>query len=275
MKKYMIRCDMEGASGIVSPAQAEPGRSESAFGLDLFMSDLTALIEGLREGGADEIHIFDEHFYGRNVDLRRIPKGVFVWCGKPAYTGTWAGGLDESFAGLILLGFHAKEGTPGALLPHTYEPEILDMVLNGVPMGEIGVEAAVAGVFGVPLLLVTADSEGAKEAEALIPGVATVAVKQAREAQGGLCYPASVTADWIRRAGRAVAENPPPVKPYRISGEATLEVELRDTPFRAEMLKRLPSSQRFSGVCVTGGNALEAYAKYWACKLQSLRAVHA
>lgn len=275
MKKYMIRCDMEGASGIVSPEQAEPGRSEYAFGLNMFMIDLLALIEGLQEGGAEEIHIFDEHYYGRNVDLARIPKGVFVWCGKPAYTETWAGGLDGSFAGLILLGLHAKQGTPCALLPHTYEPEILNMVLNGVPMGEIGVEAAVAGVYDVPLLLVTADSAGAAEAEALLPGVATVAVKQAWEACGGLCYPASVTADRIRRAGRGIVENPPPVKPYRISGEATLEVELRDTPFLAEMLKRLPPARRFPGVCVSGSNALEAYARYWACKLQSLSAAKA
>ena len=142
-------------------------------------------------------------------------------------------------------------------------------------MGEIGIEAAVAGVFGVPLLLVTADSAGAAEAEALIPGVVTVAVKQAREPFGGLCHPAGVTADWIRRAAQDAVQCTPPVEPYRLTGEAVLEVELRDTPFRAEMLKRLPPARRFHGVCITGGNALEAYAKYWDCKLQSLRAVNA
>ncbi|HEX2949030.1 MAG TPA: M55 family metallopeptidase, partial [Armatimonadota bacterium] len=66
--KYMIRCDIEGVSGVVSYRQTEPGNSEYEFGLRMFRSDLCACIDGLLDGGADEIVIYDEHYYGRNID---------------------------------------------------------------------------------------------------------------------------------------------------------------------------------------------------------------
>jgi len=54
LKKYMIRCDIEGVSGVVSYEQAEPGKSEYELGLRMFKSDLCACVNGLLEGGADE-----------------------------------------------------------------------------------------------------------------------------------------------------------------------------------------------------------------------------
>ncbi|MCK5801201.1 MAG: M55 family metallopeptidase [Lentisphaeria bacterium] len=159
-KRIMVRCDIEGVSGVVSYEQAEPGRPEYAVGHRLFMADLLALIEGLSEGGTEEIVIYDEHYYGRNVDLTAIPEHVSVICGKPPYREDWAGGLDESFDGVVLLGFHSKFGTPDGLLHHSYELDIRDLRLNGVSVGEIGMEAAIAGDVGVPVLLVTGDSAG-------------------------------------------------------------------------------------------------------------------
>ena len=138
MPKYMIRCDMEGVTGVVSYAQAEPGGTEYDFGLRMFLADLGAAVEGLLSGGAEEVVIYDEHYYGRNVDLGMLPSRATVICGKPPYRPGWAGGLDDSFAGLVLLGFHSRRGTPGGLLNHTYEPDIRNLRLNGAIVGEIG-----------------------------------------------------------------------------------------------------------------------------------------
>ena len=88
------------------------------------------------------------------------------------------------FPVLILLGFHSKRNT-GELLHHSYEPDIKDLILNGVSVGEIGIEAAIAGDYGVPLVMITADSAGVAEAETLIPGVVGVSVKQSLSADGG------------------------------------------------------------------------------------------
>ena len=67
MKKFVVRCDLEGASGIVSYVQAEPWQAEYQDGRRYFMSDLLALLKGLDDGGADVIQVYDEHCYGRNI----------------------------------------------------------------------------------------------------------------------------------------------------------------------------------------------------------------
>ena len=82
LKKIMIRCDIEGVTGIVSYDQTEPGNVEYPFGQKMFMADLIALLEGLNEGGADEIYIYDEHYYGRNIDVGQLPENTVAICGS-------------------------------------------------------------------------------------------------------------------------------------------------------------------------------------------------
>lgn len=216
MKKYMIRCDIEGVSGVVSYEQAEPGKPEFAFGQRMFMSDLLALIEWLNAGGADEIVIYDEHYYGRNIDIDRLPENVTAICGKPPYEADWAGGLDASFAWLILLGFHSKRNT-GELLHHSYEPDIKDLILNGVSVGEIGIEAAIAGDWGVPLMMITADSAGVNEAEMLVPNVVGVSVKESLWHSGGACLSGKLTAKMIRETAAKIVTDPPAAQPWQVT----------------------------------------------------------
>src|SRR4051812_29902750 len=162
-RSFHIRCDMEGVSGVVNLAQVTPNAPEYAQAREWFMAELLGLIEGLREGGATDVSVYDEHWFGRNIDLARIPSGVRVFVGKPPYRADWAGGLDGSHAGMILHGLHSMDGT-GETLAHTYEPDFRAITLNGVSVGEVGMEAAVAGDWDVPLVLVIADSAGAAEA---------------------------------------------------------------------------------------------------------------
>jgi D-amino peptidase len=269
MKKYMIRCDMEGVSGIVSYEQAEPGRGEYAVGQRMFMSDLLAVVEGLQAGGADEIAIYDEHFYGRNIDLDRLPAGVTAICGKPPYRANWAGGLDKSFSGLVLLGLHSKADTAGGLLPHSYELDIADLRLNGLSVGEIGMEAAIAGDHGVPAVLIVGDSAGVKEAQALLPGIAGVAVKQSLCETGALCHPLAVTSQWIRRAAAQVANRPPAVKPYRVGAKVTLEVQLRHNSY-LNTARRLYARDMTSDdtLVLKGRSATAVWADYWQRKIR-------
>lgn len=237
MKKYMIRCDMEGASGIVSYEQAEPGKSEYDEGRKLFLSDLDALVSGLLAGGADEVYIYDEHYFGRNVDLKRMPENVYVYCGKPPYRVEWAGGLDSSFTGMILLGLHSKRGTENALLNHTYEPDIQDIKINGVSVGEIGMESAIAGEMGVPLVMITGDSEGVMEAEKLVPGIYGVSVKKSCGEYGAMCYPTKTTYRWIYDAAVKVVQNPPTVKLLDFGKSVNVKINLFDTPFSGKYTK--------------------------------------
>lgn len=268
--KYMIRCDVEGASGVVSYDQVVPGKPGYVFGLNMFKSDLCACIEGLRNGGAGEIVIYDEHYFGRNIDPGWLPDDVSFIAGKPPYRADWAGGLDATFAGLILLGLHSKYGTPGGLLHHSYELDIRDMSLNGVSVGEIGMETAVAGDFGVPLVLVTGDSVGCREAEELIPGVRTVAVKESLGETGARCFPLSETAEAIRKAAETAVIDPPPVQPYSCAPDVTLEIRFNPGPY-ADAVQRLYSDElnEEGDLVLKGTSATVVWADYWLKKLEA------
>jgi D-amino peptidase len=265
----MVRCDMEGASGIVDYEQVDPANTAYADGRALFMADLVALLRGLGEGGADEVTVYDEHRQGRNVDLAQIPDYATVLAGKPPYRTDWPGGLDSSYTGLVLLGLHAMNGVAGALLPHTYESSIRAMRLNGETVGEIGMEAAVAGEHGVPLVLVTGDSAAIQEALALCPDTLGVVVKDSIDAAGALCYPVTVTTTLIRQAARQVVSSPPEVEPIRLKAPVSLEIELED----GALLDALRSAYGgdFAGertLALEGGGPTEVYSEYWRRKLE-------
>lgn len=255
MKKYMIRTDIEGVTGVVSYEQSVPGHEEYASGQSLFMGDLLALINGLNDGGADEIYLYDEHCDGRNIDISVLPENVKVYIGKPPYTKNWAGGLDGSFSGLLMLGFHSKAGYTDKLLSHSYESDIKDIRINGFSVGEIGMETAIAGEYSVPLLVVTGDSEGVKEGLALAPDALGVVVKESESLYGALCYPTSVTQKKIYEAGKkAASETVGSV--FTIEGPITLEIDFFDTVY-AEKYAQLFGSARF-----TGDTILSCWAQY-------------
>ena len=268
LKKYMVRCDMEGVTGVVSYAQVEPGKPEYLEARENFMQEILALVEGLQEAGADEIAIYDEHWFGRNLELHRLPKGVTGICGKPPYREDWAGGLDESYAGLIIHGLHSKANS-GHLLHHTYEPDFANIEINNVPVGEIGVEAAIAGDCNVPVLLVVADSAGVDEGRQLLPDVATVATKQSESEDGAVCLPLCQTTKMIKRAAGNIVKNPPAVAPLKFSGPVEMIMDFREGPY-LEALRRRAAADMTSGNRLTfqGASVTSLWARYWALKLQ-------
>lgn len=267
MKKYMIRCDMEGISGIVSYEQADPKKSEYQYGKKLFMSDLIAAVSGLIAGGADEVHIYDEHFFGRNIDLSEISSisssdKIFVYMGKPPYEKDWAGGLTSDFDGLVLLGFHSKKGTKNALLNHTYENDIEDILVNGISVGEIGIETMIAKQMSVPLIMITADSEGVKEALQLEPEVIAVSVKESLGENSAICYPSNRTSQVIYDKAKEAAQRKwnRPVEDYKTG--VHMKIRLADTIYSKEYLKMFsfPEFREKTVLC--------CWAKYWQNKLK-------
>ena len=260
MKKYLVRTDIEGISGVVSYEQAEVGKSEYEVGRKLFMGDLLALISGLNDGGADEIYLYDEHCFGRNIDITQLPDNVFTYAGKPPYRENWAGGLDDSFTGIILLGFHSKANSGDNLLNHSYESDILNIDINGRSVGEIGNEAAIAGECSVPLVLMTGDSEGVREAKNLVPEVEGVVVKESCSLYGGLCYSTAVTHRKIHDAARKVAERGSAAKPFVVPGPITMKIDFFETDFAKKY------QSQFGPAVFHGETVLSCWAQYLANK---------
>lgn len=224
--KFMIRTDLEGVTGITTYEQAEV----SALSRAMLMGDLQAVIDGLLADGDHEIVVYDQHADGRNLDLRELPEPVSVICGRPPCRPDW-GGIDGSFSALLMVGFHARSGVAGALLPHSYSRRNLSFRINGTEVGEIGMEAAIACEAGVPTWLVTGDSAGMAEAAAILPGVRTVVVKEALGEHAALCYSPRLTARRLYAAAEALVRDPPVVTPLLFTPPIMIEIDLADTSF--------------------------------------------
>ena len=253
--KYMMLVDIEGATGITTFRQAE----HEQIGIDMLMHDVNAVLEGILSVPGNEVLIFEEHTDGCNIVMSDLPKGVHVVRGKPVINEAWRG-IDSSFDGVIMVGLHARKGTKGALLHHSYGPQNKNITINGIPVGEIGVEAGMAGDSGVPLVLVTADSAGCQEAKALVPGVMTVCVKEALGDTWALCYNPKDTWEMLYKAGEALARGAFDVQPLHYGEPVKLTIELEQGPFCEKLRKLAP--EVFTGndtISFEGSSVTEAW----------------
>ena len=138
----------------------------------------------------------------------------------------------------------------------------------------IGMEAAVAGDFAVPTVMLTGDSAGVAEAEELLPGIATVSTKHALGETAAVCLPLSECVRKIRQTAAAVVEQPPDVKPYCLGDRVELKARLNrgaylDTLYR--LYKDRMDDDR--SLTLTGRSATEVWAEYGQIKLHCLAAV--
>lgn len=177
MKIYIL-ADMEGISGIrkIEEVQADQ-QQEYNYGKSLMIKDLNAAIDGCFKGGATEVVAADTHFGGGQLDMHLMDDRA---CYEIPNKGLIMPSLDETFDGVILLGHHAKAGTIDSFLDHTMSSTTwFDYRLNDISMGEIGIEAAWAGHYKVPIIMVSGDEATAHEAGALLGDVETAVVKWA------------------------------------------------------------------------------------------------
>jgi len=180
MKIYML-CDMEGASGLYTREQAwfwEAGARPEIYaaGCRLLTADINSAAAAALAAGVTGLVICDTHHGGGNLiweDLLADPHITY----ETPQGSILMPSLDETFAGLILLGHHAKAGSQGAFLDHTWGPWF-DVQINDLSVGEIGLEACYAGHWDVPLIMVQGDEACCAEAERQFPGVVTAAVKR-------------------------------------------------------------------------------------------------
>ena len=175
MKLYVMT-DLEGTAGVQNFAEwTGPGKPHYGVARRLLTLELNAAIDGFFEAGATEILVADGHGPGA-IDIELLDPRV-------EYLRGWGEGpyplcLDASFDAIGWVGQHAKAGTEYGHMAHTQSTGILDLSVNGVSVGEFGQVAMCASELGVRSIFGSGDRAFAREAEALVPGIETVAVKQ-------------------------------------------------------------------------------------------------
>jgi D-amino peptidase len=190
MIKVYISVDMEGIGGVVRPSQVMPGNPEYAIACEWMAAEVNAYAHGALEAGAREVWVKDAHGKGANMRWDAFPEAVRLVTGRTGETRF--PGLDSSFAALFLVGYHAQAGTPNAILDHTWSSaNDTRFVFDGEEVGEIAVDAAIAGALGVPVALVGGDDKTAAEATQLLGAIETAITKRAVTREGAICLPAS------------------------------------------------------------------------------------
>jgi len=231
--KVFISVDMEGVSGITDPEDVLPDGADYQRGRVFMTGDANAAILGAYDGGADEVLVNDSHWIMRNLLLEQLdPRARTI---KGFHKSLcMVQGLDESYDAAVFVGYHSCAGTEGGVLNHTLlGKEIQNVYLNGEPTGETRLNAAFAGHFGVPVVLVAGDGAVCTEARRVLGDVETVAVKDGIDKFTANCLHPQVAQAQIREATARAVREAGRFSPYRQSPPFTLGIEWNSTTIAA------------------------------------------
>jgi D-amino peptidase len=261
--KILIAADMEGITGVVHGDQTNPGHAEYSRFRRLMTGDVNAAIRGTFDAGADEVIVSDGHWNNLNILIEELDPRARLNTGTPR-PFSMVEGVQHGVDGVFFVGYHARVGTQDAILDHTWSSGRVDGVwLNDEAVGEIGLNAALCGHFGAPVLLISGDQNACAEATALLGDLETAVVKRATGRNSAECLPPEVTVQLIRdaaeRAVRRLDDGSAPA-PHRRGAPITVAVEF----IRAEMADAaaiLPGAGRIGGkrVAYTAADMPAAY----------------
>ena len=226
--KIYISSDMEGVVGAVTGEQMGPSGFEYQQFREFMTAEVNAAIEGARSAGAGEILVADSHGNGQNLLIDKLPKDVKIVRSWPRPLDM-VGGLDDSFDGVIFLGYHASTDNLTGVRAHTFSSGRLTSVkLNGTPVTEGAWNAAIAGELGVPVIMVAGDDATVEEVSSLVGNVEGAVVKWALSFHSATTLQPEAAYDLIRdKASRAV-KNIKKYKPYKVKNPVTVEMGFKN-----------------------------------------------
>ena len=165
--------------------------------------EVLAAIEGARQAGATGFVVSDSHGNGESLLIEKFGKDVQIVRAWPRPLAMMQG-IDESFSAAMFIGYHAGTTNPTGVRAHTMSSALLaDARVNGVSFPEAGLNAAVAGAFRVPVVLLTGDDAIGKEAAALFPGIEVATVKWANGFHSARTLTPAASCDLIRAKAKA------------------------------------------------------------------------
>ncbi len=225
--KIFISADMEGVVGAVTGEQLGPGGFEYARFREFMTAEVNACIEAAREAGAGSIVVADSHGNGQNLLIEKLPDDVTVVRSWPRPLAMMQG-IDETFDGAIFLGYHTSTTNDQGVRAHTFSSANLTAVrLNGAPMPEAGVNAAIAGHFGVPVLMISGDDAIVAEAQSLLGDIEGAVVKWAYGFHSARTLTPAAANEVIRDKTRAAIRRRGELEPYRLDSPIELEVSFK------------------------------------------------
>lgn len=252
--KVLISADMEGTCGVVNwvqvipPEIAGPGQQNSTVEYERARQRMTrevnAAIEGAIAAGADEVIVNDSHDGMRNLLPDEIHPGARLVSGfdKPLMM---VQGVDEPDIGAVLYtGYHARAGTPDGPLAHSFTGWVHDIRVDGESVGEYGINALIAGHFGVPVAMVTGDKRAVEQTrDYLGEHVVGVDVKTGYSVSAAMNIHPEVAQDRIRSGAKEAIQRLDSMVVKKLESQSRIEIDL-DHQTRVEQVMKLPDVER-------------------------------
>jgi D-amino peptidase len=259
--KVFVVSDMEGVAGIVKWQQVSGGHAMYEEGRRLYTGEINAAVRGAKAAGATEIVVMDCHGAGEGWTFNSLipeeldPACEFVVQNEwTEYTEFLEGGVDAA----LFVGMHAMAGTRDGVLAHTVSGSSWwRLRFNGVEVGETGINAALCGHWGCPVLLVTGDLASCREGKELLgQGLTTVSVKQGLGRFSARQLPAPVARERIEAGARQALENLSAVAPYNPGEPCEITVDFNTSDHVEKYRYR-------SGVEITEPRQIVSRAQDW------------
>ncbi len=239
MLRIFISADIEGISGVVA-AQEQTSTDGKDYGRarELMTQEVNAVIEGAVEVGAAEILVNDSHGSMRNILIEKIHPAATLLTGSPKHLSMMQG-ISREFDAAIFVGYHSRMGTPGVLSHTISGGSVANVWINDILVGETGINAGIAGFYGVPVVLVCGDNVVAEEARSLLPHVRTAVVKEAVGRYAAKCLPPTRVKELLVKSAKEALSNAREAKPWLPGSPVTFKIEFRDSGL-AEAAARMP-----------------------------------
>ena len=241
--KIYISADMEGVVGVVTQEQLGPQGFEYQRFREFMTQEVNAAIEAAFAAGATEIVVSDSHGNGQNLLIEKLPKNILLVRSWPRPLMMMQG-IDETFAGAIFSGYHAGTTNSQGVRAYTLSSaRLADVLLQGVSVSEARINAAIAGHFNVPVIMVSGDDAVVKETTALLGDVEGATVKWASGFHSAKTLMPEAAYELIREKVKKAIGRIGAFKPYKLKTPIRLDVRFKN--YRpSEMLSYLSIVER-------------------------------
>jgi D-amino peptidase len=252
-RKVLVSVDMEGIWGVVHGDQTSPDGRDYGAARKWMAEDVNAVVAGLFDAGAIEVVVNDSHGGMRNILASDLDGGATLITGTPKPFSMMEG-LDRDCEAVVLAGYHARAGSAPAVLDHTISGATIHAIrVNGRELPELGLNGALAGALGVPVVMLTGDEETCAQAKAILgDGLVTVAVKSALGRTAARLLPRAEALKRLKEGAKEAYLKRKQIPPFKLSPPFAFELEFHnsgqaETPLLVRGVRRIaPRAVGFS-----------------------------
>ena len=241
--KVHISVDMEGVVGVVTGDQLGPTGFEYGRFREFMTKEAMAAVEAAKAAGATEIVVADAHGNGQNLLIDQFPGDVRIIRSWPRRLGMVAG-VDDTVDAAIFIGYHAGTNNPTGVRAHTFSSANLTRVaLNGINVTEGSWNAAIAGHFNVPVVMMSGDDAAIAEVRKAVGNIEGAETKRSLGFHSALTLTPQASYQLIAQRVKAALSRRAEFKPFKVQTPVTVDVSFKNY-MPAEVLAYLPTFER-------------------------------